>query len=64
MESIIFDGKITVTEASHTLSEYLNSDFLNKFSLVDIKEGYDFPASEQINGDIYPTFLIIVVQKK
>ncbi len=64
VESIIFDGKITVTEASHTLSEYLNSDFLNKFSLVDIKEGYDFPASEQINGDIYPTFLIIVVQKK
>lgn len=64
VESIIFDGKITVTEASHTLSEYLNSDFLSKFSLVDIKEGYDFPASEQINGDTYPTFLIIVAQKK
>ena len=64
VESIIFDGKITVTEASHTLSEYLNSDFLNNFSLIDIKEGYDFPASEQVNGDIYPTFLIIVAQKK
>lgn len=64
VESIIFDGKITVTEASHTLSEYLNSDFLSKFSLIDIKEGYDFPASEQINGDTYPTFLIIVAQKK
>lgn len=64
VESIIFDGKITVTEASHTLGEYLNSDFLSKLSLVDIKEGYDFPASEQINGDTYPTFLIIVAQKK
>lgn len=64
VESIIFDGKITVTEASHTLSEYLNSNFLSKFSLIDIKEGYDFPASEQINGDTYPTFLIIVTQKK
>lgn len=64
VESIIFDGKIIVTEASHTLSEYLNFDFLNVFSLIDIKEGYDFPASEQINGDTYPTFLIIVAQKK
>lgn len=64
VESIIFDGKITVTETSHTLSEYLNSDFLNKFSLIDIQEGYDFPASEQINSDTYPTFLIIVSQKK
>ena len=64
VESIIFDGKIIVTEASHTLSEYLNSDFLSKFSMVDIKEGYDFPASEQINGDTYPTFLIIIAQKK
>lgn len=64
VESVIFDGKITVTEASHTLSEYLNSDFLTRFSLIDIKEGYDFPASEQINGDTYPTFLIIVSQKK
>ncbi len=64
VESIIFDGKITVVESSHTLGEYLNADFLKKFSLVDIKEGYDFPASEQINGDVYPTFLIVVSQKK
>lgn len=64
VQSIIFDGKITVTEASHTLTEYLNSDFFNNFSLIDLKEGYDFPASEQINGDIYPTFIIIVARKK
>ncbi len=64
VESIIFDGKITVTETSHTLTEYFNYDFLNKFSLINVKEGYDFPASEQIDGDIYPTFLILVAQKK
>ena len=64
VESIIFDGKILVTEPSHTLSEYINKDFFNKFSLVDIKEGYDFPNSEQIGGDIYPTYLIITAQKK
>ncbi len=64
VQSVIFDGKITVTEPTHTLSEYLSDDFLKKFSLLSIKEGYDFPASEQIGGDIYPTYLIITAQKK
>jgi ubiquinone/menaquinone biosynthesis C-methylase UbiE len=64
VKSVIFDGKITVEEASHTISEYLNYSFLSRFILVDLKEGYDFPASEQINGDTYPTFLIISAQKK
>lgn len=64
VESIIFNGKITVTEPTHTLSEYLSADFLKKFSLINIKEGYDFPNSEQIGGDIYPTYLIITARKK
>jgi hypothetical protein len=64
VESIIFDGKIIVTEPTHTLSEYLSGDFLQKFNLIQIKEGSDFPNSEQINGDIYPTYLIVVAQKR
>lgn len=64
VQSVIFDGKITVTEPTHTLAEYINKDFLNKFSLIDLVEGSDFPASEQIGGDIYPTYLIVVAQKK
>lgn len=64
VESIIFDGKIVVTEPSHTLSEYINKNFLSKFELIDICEGSDFPESEQVNGDIYPTYLILVAQKK
>lgn len=64
VKSVIFEGKIIVSEPSHTLSEYINKDFLSKFVLLDIVEGSDFPNSEQINGDIYPTFLIITAQKK
>lgn len=63
IKSIIFGGKITVTEPSHTLSEYINKDFLDAFSLIDLQEESDFPNSEQINGDIYPT-IIIAAQKK
>jgi len=64
VKSVIFEGKITVIDPTHTLSEYVNKDFLTHFSLVDVREGSDFPNSEQINGDIYPTYLIIVAQKR
>ena len=64
VDSIIFDGAITVYEPSHTLMEYFSEIFIKYFSLVKIDEGAEFPAAEQINGDIYPTYLIIVAQKK
>lgn len=64
VESIIFDGKITVSEPSHTLSEYFSEGFLKYFSLLGIKEGADFPNSEKVNGDNYPTYLIITARKK
>ncbi len=65
--STIFAGTITVEEPSHTLSEYLSNAFLNEFTIVaseEGKEGVEFPAAEQIGGDIYPTYLIITAQKK
>ncbi|MDQ5962009.1 MAG: hypothetical protein QG669_402 [Patescibacteria group bacterium] len=62
--SIIFDGAITVYEPSHTMKEWLSETFLSLFTLKSIDEGAEFPAAEQIGGDIYPTYLIIIAQKK
>lgn len=64
VESVIFDGELVVTEPTHTLGEYFSKFFLENFDLIEVKEGYDFPASEQIGGDIYPTYLIVVARKK
>ena len=64
VESVIYSGKIIVSEPSHTLSEYINKEFLDNFSLVNLFEGSDFPNSEQIDGDTYPTYLILVAKKK
>lgn len=64
VDSIIFDGAITVYEPSHTLKEYLSETFLSLFTLQSIDEGAEFPAAEQIDGDIYPTHLIVTAQKK
>ncbi len=62
--SNIFDGQIVLKEPSHTISEYFNPEFLQNFELQEYVEGTDFPASEQINGDIYPTFFLIKARRK
>lgn len=64
VDSVLFGGAITVQEPTHTLSEYLTDDFLQKFDVISMIEGQDFPDSEQINNDIYPTFLIIKARKR
>lgn len=62
--SNIYDNKIVLKEPSHTLGEYLNADFLKNFEITNFIEDTDFPASEQINGDTYPTFFIVEALKK
>lgn len=62
--SNIYSGKIALKEPSHTIGEYLNHDFFRNFEIIDYQEGTDFPASEQLNGDIYPTFFIIKARRK
>lgn len=64
VDSIIFDGAITVHEPTHTMKEWLSETFLSLFTLKSLDEGAEFPAAEQIGGDIYPTYLIITAQKK
>ncbi len=62
--SNIFDGMIQLKEPSHTMSEYFNGDLFNNFVINEYIEGSDFPASEQINGDIYPTYFLLKATKK
>lgn len=62
--SNIYSNSIKLTEPSHTLNEYLNVEFLSNFELTRFEEFTDFPASEQLNNDIYPTFFIIEANKK
>ncbi len=62
--SNIFNGKIVLKEPSHTIGNYFNQDFYSNFEVLNYEEGTDFPASEQINGDIYPTFFIVKARRK
>lgn len=64
VESHIFDKQIIVYEPTHTMKEYLSPWFLKHFALIHLHEGYEFPAAEQIGGDVYPTYLIVIARKK
>lgn len=64
VNSVIFDSAFTVLEPTHTFQEIFSKSFLNKFEVVQVEEGYDFPASEQIENRLYPTYLIIKAAKK
>lgn len=62
--SNIYAGTIELKEPSHTLGEYLNKDFFQNFEVIEYTEQSQFPASEQFDGNIYPTFMLIKAIKK
>jgi ubiquinone/menaquinone biosynthesis C-methylase UbiE len=62
--SNIFGGSITLKEPSHTLGEYFNKGFFALFEMVDYVEATEFPSSEQIDGDTYPTFFVMKARRK
>lgn len=64
VNSNLFNNTITVQEPTHTMQDYLSKDFFKLFELIDFKEDYDFPASECVDGNIYPTYFIIKARKK
>lgn len=62
--SRIFDSKITLSEPSHFFGEYFNKGFFDLFEMLDFREWYDFPASEQLDQNIYPTFFVVKARRK
>lgn len=64
VDSFIYGKKIHLREPTHTLSEYLSTDVLKKFDLLDFLEEQDFPASEQINNYVYPTFFVAKLRRR
>lgn len=62
--SNIYSGKIVLKEPSHTMGDYFNKEFFSNFELLNYEEETDFPASEQLNGDTYPTFFVVKARRK
>lgn len=64
VDSFIYEKKIHLREPSHTLSEYFSENVFQNFDLIDFLEDYDFPASEQINNYVYPTFFVAKFKRR
>jgi ubiquinone/menaquinone biosynthesis C-methylase UbiE len=62
--SNIYDGRISLHEPSHSFGEYFNKGFFDNFDLLDYKEWYDFPASEQQGSAVHPTFFVIKARRR
>ncbi len=63
VDSVLFDGAVTVKEPTHTFLEYLSPTILQKFDLVLFDEKFDSSA-EQIGGDVYPGFMVMKFKKR
>lgn len=64
VHSILFDGKLTVHEPSHTFSEFLSPYFLSHFDLFEYDEKYDPSNAERVEGAKYPAFLLMKARKR
>jgi ubiquinone/menaquinone biosynthesis C-methylase UbiE len=64
IESVFFGGTVTAEEPTHTISEYLNSQFFERYDLLHFNEHADFPSSERIDGDTYPCFFVVKARKR
>lgn len=62
VNSVLFGGKITVREPVHAMTEYLNNFVLRNFDFIHYEEVFD-PAAEQVNGHVYPGFMLIHLVK-
>lgn len=63
VESVFFDGQVSVVEPSHTMNEYLSPKFFDYFTLEGYEEGYD-DGAEKVDGDIYPSYFIVKAKRK
>lgn len=64
VHSVLFGGKLTVHEPSHTVLEYLSPYFLLHFDLIDYDEKFDPSNAEKVEGAKYPAFLLIKARKR
>lgn len=60
---VILNGTVKLQEPTHTMNEYFNKEFFQRFDILDFTEVWD-PAAEQIHGGKYPSFFIVKCQKR
>lgn len=61
--SRILNNALVVEEPSHTMNEYLNKEFLEKFDVQFFGEYWD-PSAERIGGKKYPGYFILTAKKR
>lgn len=63
VESVLFNGAVTVREPSHTFGNVLSSFFLVHFDLLEFVEGFA-EGCDVVDGDHYPSYILFKAQKR
>lgn len=63
VNSIIFNGALTVQEPTHTFLEYFSPYFMKHFQILSYDEVFDPSNAEMVEGSKYPAFFVIKAQK-
>jgi len=64
VDLVVYGGKFTITEPSHTFNDFFSKDFFRMFDMISFSEHYD-PQSANFHGrDVYPDFFIVTAHKK
>lgn len=64
VDTVLFEGQVTVKEPTHTFNEYFSSDFLAAFNVIGFEETCDLFSAELVEGSIYPGFFIVKARKR
>jgi len=63
VNSVLFDGKMTIKEPAHMMTEYLNNFVIRNFNIIHYEEHFD-PSAEKIRGQTYPGFMLFHLMKR
>lgn len=64
VDLVVYGGKFTITEPSHTFNDFFTQDFFNMFDMLAFSEHYDPQSADFPGRDVYPDFFIVTAQKK
>jgi hypothetical protein len=64
VDLVVYGGKFTITEPSHTFNDFFTTDFFNMFDMLAFSEHYDPQSADFPGRDVYPDFFIVTAQKK
>lgn len=64
VDLVVFGGKFTIVEPTHTFNSFMSENFTSKFQINYFTEEYDPQSADFPGRDVYPDFFVVVATKR